>query len=99
MEPNLKNLRRLSEEAKFAARDFFRPDISYTIPGLNDLITVWDDSRKNKLRKYYLTMFLREAHEVHRQTQDNRVSFSTFCDLRPSMSFCSLILQTTNGVF
>ena len=28
-------------------------------------------------------MFLREAHEVYCQTQDNPVSFSTFCDLRP----------------
>ena len=28
-------------------------------------------------------MFLREAHEVYRQTQDNPVSFSTLCDWYP----------------
>ena len=44
------------------------------MPGLNDFITVWDDSGKKKLRKYYFTMFLREAHELYRQTQDNPVS-------------------------
>ena len=84
MEGNLKNLRGLSEEAKFTARDFFfQPDISYTMPGLNDVVTVWDDSGKKKLRKYYFTMFLREAHEVYCQTQDNPASFSTFCNLHP----------------
>ena len=83
MERNLKNLRGLSEEAKSAARNFFfRPDISYTMLGLNDVITVWNDSGKKKLRKYYLTMFLREAHEVYHKTQDYPVSFSTFCNLR-----------------
>ena len=84
MERNMKNLRGLSEEAKSAARDFFfRPDISYTMPGLNDVITVWDDSEKKKLRKYFFAMFFREAHEVYCQTQDNPVSFSTFCNLHP----------------
>ena len=52
------------------------------MPGLNNLITVWDDSGKKKLTKYYITMFLRVAHEVFCQTQDNPVTFSTFCDLR-----------------
>ena len=51
--------------------------------GLNDLKTVWDDSGLKKRRKYYLAIFLREAHEVYCQTQDNPVSFSTFCDLHP----------------
>ena len=69
MDHNLKNLRGLSEETKSAARDFFfRLDISYTMPGLNDVITVWDDSGKKKLREYCLTMFLREAHEMYCQT-------------------------------
>ena len=41
MEHNLKNLRGLSEEAKSVARGiFFEPDISCTMPGLIDLITV-----------------------------------------------------------
>ena len=80
MEGNLKNL---PEEAKSTARDFFfRPDISCTVPGLN-VITVWDNSGMKKLRKSYLTMFLSEAHEVYRQTQDNPVSFSTFYYLCP----------------
>ena len=53
------------------------------MPGSNDVITVWDDSGKKKLRKYYLTMLLREAHKAHCQTQDNPVPFSIFCDLCP----------------
>ena len=57
------------------------------MPGLNDLITVWDDSGKKKLRKYYLTMFSRDVHEVYYQAQDNPVSLSTFCDLHPKNAF------------
>ena len=53
------------------------------MPGSNDVITVWDDSGKKKLRKYYLTMLLREAHKAHCQTQDNPVPFSIFCNLCP----------------
>ena len=47
------------------------------------MMTLWDESGKKKLRKHYLTMFLREAHEVYRQTHGEPVSFSVFCDLRP----------------
>lgn len=59
--------------------------------GLNDLKTVWDDSRMKKRSKYCFAIFLREAHEVYCQTQDNPVSFSTFCDLHPQNVFLLLL--------
>ena len=42
---------------------FFRTDIVYTCPGINDTITIWDEGgKKLKLRKFYLLMHLKEAH-------------------------------------
>ena len=53
----------LSETTKLAVEKFyFRPDVSYTMPGMTDEMTVWKDGKKIKYRKYYLTLFLREAH-------------------------------------
>ena len=75
----MKKLRSSSEEARYAVREFFfRPGISYIMLGLNELIAVWDDSRKKKLRKYYLAMFLRETHKVYCQTHDMYYVLLTF---------------------
>ncbi|CAB4038212.1 Hypothetical predicted protein [Paramuricea clavata] len=43
---------------------FYRPDISYTMPGMKDEMMVWEQGQKTKLRKYYLVLFLREAYQV-----------------------------------
>ena len=40
---------------------FFEKDIVYTAPGLKDYVTVCEGGKKQRLRKHYLTMFLREA--------------------------------------
>ena len=63
------------------SEDFYlRSDISYTSPGMFDVMTVWNDDGKKKLRKYYLTMYLREAHHIFQQTHHD-ISFSVFCKL------------------
>jgi len=56
----------------------------YTAPGLRDEITVWIKGSKQKLRKYFLMMYLKEAYNIFKNTHPSvQVSFSTFADLRP----------------
>ena len=63
---------------------FARPDIVYICPGLKDEVTVWIDGKKEKLRKCYMTMFLREAYSLfHDMHPDVKTGFSTFCKQRP----------------
>ena len=56
--------------------------------GMHDTVTVWTDDGKQKLRKHYLVMHLREAHQLFCQLYPtegdyNIISFSKFCSLRP----------------
>ena len=37
---------------------------SSTMPRTADKIVIWDESGKNRLRKFYLTMHLKEAYAV-----------------------------------
>lgn len=88
MDRNLRKSQGLSDDTKTAVREFYyRPDISYTMPGMNDVMTVWTDNGKTKLRKHYLTLFLREAYHIYsglyHRDSDKGLAFSTFCDLRP----------------
>ena len=52
-------------------------------------MTVWVDDGKKKLRKHFLTMFLREAHFlysvklIHLKMEKNIISYSKFCKLCP----------------
>ena len=78
----------LSNNTKEAVKDFYyQPDISHIMPGINDIITIWTEFWKQKLGKFYLTMFLRGTYliynEIHSKNSDNGVSYSTFCDLHP----------------
>lgn len=75
----------LAEETVNQIKNFyFRSDVVYTMPGMNDEITVYDSGGKVKLRKYYLTMYLREAYSLFKMENDNlEVGFSKFCFLRP----------------
>ena len=72
------------EELHRMVKEFYiRNDISYTAPGMYDVMTVWDnDGKKKKLRKYYLTLYLREAHVIFEQCHQE-IGFSLFCKLRP----------------
>ena len=88
LERNIKKMQGLSDETKECVKNFFfRPDISYTMPGMKDMMTIWSDGGKLKLRKHYLTMFLREAYymycEQNERDSAHGLAYSTFCNLRP----------------
>ena len=56
------------------------------MPGKGDEMTVWDEEGKHKLRKYYLTMYLKEAHAIYLESCENekdKCSLSSFCNFRP----------------
>lgn len=57
----------------------------YTTPGMNDVMTVWDNSgEKSKLRKYYLILYLRETYQLFKLAKpDVDIGFSKFASLRP----------------
>ncbi|XP_048583778.1 uncharacterized protein LOC125563079 [Nematostella vectensis] len=76
----------LSDEVRSTVLHFFfRSDVSYTMPGLKDEMTIWKNGKKEHLRKHYLTMFLREAFAVFQATHPAvSIGFSTFCRLRPA---------------
>ena len=57
------------------------------MPGKGNEMTVWNEEGKQKLRKYYLTMYLKEACVLYLETCENdneKCSFSTLCNLRPT---------------
>lgn len=72
-----------AEALSTVSQFYFRSDVVYTAPGMRDEITVWKDGKKKKLRKYFLTMFLREAYAIFQSLHPDVVSFSKFCSLRP----------------
>ena len=77
----------ISEELRAEIETFYtRSDISYMMPGAKDEILIWDlAGKKRREHKYCLTMYLREAYAVFKETvagvEDS--SFSAFCKLRP----------------
>ena len=77
-------MKKLSQNTTWSEHSFCEKDIVYTAPGMRDYITVYEDGRKVRLRKLYLTMFLREAYSIfNAKFPDTVVSFSTFCKLKP----------------
>ena len=78
----------LADETKECVKDFFfRPDTSYTMPGMKDMMTIWTDGGQLTLRKHYLAMFLRDAYyiycEQNRRGSEHGLAYSTFCNLHP----------------
>lgn len=60
---------------------FYWKNIVYTMPGKGDKMTVWDDKGKHKLRKYYLTMYLKEACVLYLEScknEDDKCFLSNF---------------------
>ena len=56
------------------------------MPGAKDEIAVWDEFEKKRLRKCYITVYLREAYAVFKETRqedEQMCSLSAFCKLRP----------------
>ena len=83
---NNTNPRVLAEEIRQSISEFyFRTDLVYTAPGKDDFVTVREKGEKLKKRKYYLTVFLREAFAMFKELNpDVKIGFSKFCELRPT---------------
>lgn len=73
----------ITETESEAQNFFFRTDIVYTTPGVKDEMVVWENGQKKRLRKYYLTMFLREVYAIYKSSVIKPLSFSKFCSIRP----------------
>ena len=72
------------ETIDLVANFYVRSDIVYTQPGMKDEMVIWENGVKRRERKYYLTLFLREAHSIYLETHpDNPIGRAKFCDLRP----------------
>ena len=75
----------LTDELKEAVKKlFFRSDISYTMPGAKDKMVVWDEFGKKRLRKYYLTMYLRKLMQSSKK-QGKRMKKCAACLLSVSL--------------
>ena len=83
---NITSISTLTEDLKEKVKRFYyRPDIVYTAPGLRDEITVWTEAGKERMRKYYLNMHLKEAHAYFlEENPELKVGFSSFAMLRPA---------------
>lgn len=63
---------------------YFCPDTIYKMPGMADEMTVWENGKKTKLRKYFLTMFLGEAFQIFTKANPKfEIKLKKFCSLRP----------------
>ena len=76
---------KFTEENKKLITNFYvNTDVVYTMPGMHDEMTVWENGIKLKRRKYYLIMFLKEVYELFKQSYpDITVGFNKFASLRP----------------
>ena len=74
----------LSDEVKSQVADFyFQADVIYTAPGLKDEITVLTEKGKEKMRKYYLAMYLHEVFAIFKSVYpDSEIGFTMFTKLR-----------------
>lgn len=65
---NLKGPNVLSEETERLIKDFyFKMDVVYKTPGLNDYMTVAVSGKRSILRKHYLTVYLQELFALFRK--------------------------------
>ena len=68
----------LPDEVKSQVVDFYyQTDVIYTAPGLKDEITVWTESGKEKMRKYYLTMYLHVVYAMFNPLSTKFIKWSS----------------------
>ena len=74
----------LSKEIKDRVINFYyHSDLLYTAKSLKEEMTVWTETGKTKMRKYYLTMHLREVFAMFKgEDLDCEIEFSLFASLR-----------------
>ena len=75
----------MSEDVIKLVKEFYvRSNIVYTMLGMKDEITIWTDSKKQKLRKFYLCMYIKEVYRMFQSAYpDIQIGFSKFASLRP----------------
>ncbi|XP_063228207.1 uncharacterized protein LOC134534095 isoform X1 [Bacillus rossius redtenbacheri] len=84
MEESIAGTRNRCKEETSVINFLYRPDIVYTCPGMKDVLTVWENGKKVKLQKHFMTMFLHEAFYIFKEENpDYKISYSKFCSLRP----------------
>ena len=73
----------LSKEIKDRVINFYyHSDLLYTAKSLKEEMTVWTETGKTKMRKYYLTMHLREVFAMFKgEDLDCEIEFSLFASL------------------
>ena len=76
----------ISEEDIERVKEFYyRTDIVYTTPGMREEITVWNNGKKEKLRKYHMTMYLKEAYALFKMSNPEvNIGFTSFTLFRPA---------------
>lgn len=73
----------LSDTEILAKKFYFNPCVSYTAPGMADTMIIKTCTGKERVRKYYLTCFIREAYALFVQAHGVIVSSKRFHSLRP----------------
>ena len=75
----------LSENTIKLVNEFYkRPDIVYTMPGMKDEMIVRENGKKVKMRKLYLTVFIKEAYAIFKEENPSiEISLDSFRKLRP----------------
>ena len=86
MQTNIRSQKALSEETENLVKLFYyRMDVVYTMPGLNDYMTIWEGGERKRVRKHFLTMYLKECYSLFKKLYpEEEVSFSKFASLRPA---------------
>lgn len=68
---------------KMAIDFYYSPRVSYTMPGTHDTMVIRDSNGKTTVRKYYLTVFVREAYAMFFESHGPILKHTTFHRLRP----------------
>ncbi|KAF8793879.1 hypothetical protein HNY73_001911 [Argiope bruennichi] len=74
-----------NNQNKELVADFLcRADIVYTAPGMHDEMIIWENGIKKRVRKHFLTMYMKEAHALFKEENPSiNIGYSKFCSLRP----------------
>ena len=75
-----------SQQLRERVKEFYyHSDITYTAPGMVDKMVVYEATGKKRLRKYYLTLHLKEAYALYQEvcSPELKCCRSLFCALRP----------------
>lgn len=75
--------RQIPESFQLAIDFYFNPRITYTMPGMSDTMVIKTAEGKETVRKYFLTVFTREAYAMFNECYGPILKRSTFYSLHP----------------